>query len=356
MARSATRGAVTDAGHGRAVLALVDQALDALDRAVDDVPAFRCGTTTVRIRTTGAHGRDHRPFSHLPAVERRDASANGVRGLAVHACDGPFPAADGDRPPPGHHRVRDGRLFVTVTDEPPTVNGVRHADGRAMSWIDDAAHAPPYTRFRPFADIFSAWFPVTGMSLLHAAAVGDAEGVALLVGNGGSGKSTTSVLCSRAGLGFLADDFCLLEPGTPPRVHSIYRSAKLRHDSMGLVPGVEVAPGAPVDDDHYLLVDEDATIVSAPVRAVIAVRPAVDVTAAPRLEHVARDEIFRLLLPTALKVATGGDVAYRSWLRAAHVIADTLPAFTLDLTWETSRVVDLVRDALDARSTPNGST
>ena len=99
-------------------------------------------------------------------------------------------------------------------------------DGRALSWIEDIALTPPYVRFRPFAEILSAWFPTVGMVLLHAAAVGDADGVVLLVGNGGSGKSTTSVVCSRAGLGFLADDFCLLEPGAPPRVHSIYRSAE----------------------------------------------------------------------------------------------------------------------------------
>ena len=98
-----------------------------------------------------------------------------------------------------------------------------------------------------------------GLVLLHAAAVGDADGVVLLVGNGGSGKSTTSVVCSQAGLGFLADDFCLLEPGTLPRPASTGRPS-LRDDSACRVPGVEVAPADRLDEDHYFLVDDDATI------------------------------------------------------------------------------------------------
>ena len=350
MARTAPRQPVSAAERGGAVLAFLDTALDTLGSAVGpavdgEVFAFRCGPTIVRIRATSARTGELRPFSHLPTVTPRTAT-HGDPELVVHVCDGPFPGADGRRPPSGFHRVRDARTFVAITDGPAIVDGLRSSEGRAISWIEDVAHAPPYTRFRPFAEIFSAWFPAVRMLLLHAAAVGDADGVVLLVGNGGSGKSTTSVLCSQAGLGFLADDFCLLEPGARPRVHSIYRSAKLRGDSAGRVPDVHAARGDRVDDDHYFLVDDDATIASAPVRAIIAVRPAPDATAAPRLEQVTRDESFRLLLPTALKVASGGDAAYRFWLRSAHAIAESIPAYTLDLTWDTARVVDLVREAL----------
>jgi hypothetical protein len=335
---------VSEAEHGRAALALVDTALDAWGPADhEEVAAFRCGPTTVRIVTTGRRGADDRPFSHLPRAERRSPSPDHELVVRVH--DGPFPVAEHDRSPAGELRARDERSFVAVTDRPPVVEGLRNVDGVAFSWIQDVSHAPPYRRFRPFAELFAAWFPTVGLVVLHAAAVGDADGVVLLVGNGGSGKSTTSVLCSRAGLGFLADDYCLLEPGDPPRAHSIYRSAKLRLDTVRHLPDVDCAPGDQLDGDHYFLVDEDATVVSAPVRAIVAVRPAAKPTGAPRLERVASDETFRLLMPTALKVASGGDVAYRSWLRAAHAMAATVPAFTLDLTWDATGVVDLVRSA-----------
>ena len=104
------------------------------------------------------------------------------------------------------------------------------------------------------------------------------------------------------------------------------------------------------------MVDEAATIASAPVRAIVAVRGAVDPTGAPHLERTTRDEIFPLLLPTALKLSTGGDIAYRRWLRCAHTIAESVPAFTLELTWDTSRVVDLVREALRGHPSRRHST
>jgi hypothetical protein len=336
---------VSDVEHGRAVLELVDTALDAVGCATSaEGPAFRCGPTTVRIRTVGARRPTYPPFSHLPAASDA-AQADASRELVVHVCDGDFPGGAECRPPRGFHRVRDDSRFVAATDGPPIVDALRRSDRSALSWIDDVAHEPPYVRFRPLAEIFSAWFPTQGMVLLHAAAVGDRHGAVLLVGNGGSGKSTTAVSCSQAGIGFLADDFCLLEPGPTPRVHSLYRSAKLRGDSGHVVAGVDsAAPGA-LDRDHYFLVDDDDTVVSAPVLAIVAVSPAVD-TATPRLRRVSHDDALAHLLPTALKLPSGGDVAYRLWLRTAHTLARGVATYTLELTWDTARVVELVHDVL----------
>lgn len=335
------------AGYGRAVLDLVDTALDALASAdTDDTQAFTCGGTRVRIRGSGARGHEYPPFSHLPSTSvRAGAAPLGAPELVVHVRDGHLPGGAG-RPPAGFHRVRDERTFVSVTDDPPTVDALRSSDRTAISWIGEAASAPPYVRFRPFAEIFSAWYPTQGMVLLHAAAVGDADGAVLLVGDGGSGKSTTAVLCSNAGLGFLADDFCLLEPGAPPRVHSIYRSAKLRRDSAQRLPDVDATPDDIVDGDHYFLVDESDCIVSAPVRAIVATRPLPDLGATPHLERVPEPEVLPLLVPTALKVTSGGEAGYRNWLRAAHTLAHTVTTSILDLTWDTDRVVELVDDAL----------
>jgi hypothetical protein len=50
----------------------------------------------------------------------------------------------------------------------------------------------------------------------------------LLVGKGGSGKSTSALSCLQSELSYAADDYCLLDMrGTEPRAHSIYNSAKL---------------------------------------------------------------------------------------------------------------------------------
>ena len=96
MARTAARQPVTEAEYGRAVLALVDTTLDALSSTdIDDLAAFRCGTATVRIRTSGAPRSEYLPFSHLPTAPGPDDAAPTATELVVHVSDGPFPAHGG---------------------------------------------------------------------------------------------------------------------------------------------------------------------------------------------------------------------------------------------------------------------
>jgi hypothetical protein len=330
---------VSEAEHGRAVLEMADRALDAVGAEPCDVGrTFRFGPATVRIHATDPD-ESLRPFSHLPVVAD---GAGPAADLVAHLCDGALPGGRGTGPPPGFHRVRDEHHFVTVTDGPPGVDAVRTSDHLALSWVDDVGNRRAHTRHRPLAEVFAAWFSTRGMLLLHAAAVGDADGVVLVVGHGGSGKSTTAVLCARAGLRFLADDFCLLEPGELPRAHSIHRTAKLRPPSAHVDAALATRPPDTIEGDRYFLVDEEATVASAPVRAILAVAPTGSAT--PRLERVCADDVVQLLLPTALKVPAGGDGALRQWMRAAHTLARTVDAYRLDLTWDTDRVVELVRD------------
>ena len=62
---------------------------------------------------------------------------------------------------------------------------------------------------------------------MHAAALKAPSGGALLCGISGTGKSTTSIACARAGFEFAADDFCFITVGEGVTAHSIYASAKL---------------------------------------------------------------------------------------------------------------------------------
>lgn len=96
----------------------------------------------------------------------------------------------------------------------------------AMYWAHSAADIPSYERAAPFRGLLHAWWREHAGLLLHAGAVGNAQGGALLIGKGGVGKSTTALACMEAGLHYLSDDYCLLthQPGLV--VHSLYCSAK----------------------------------------------------------------------------------------------------------------------------------
>ena len=77
-----------------------------------------------------------------------------------------------------------------------------------------------------------------GSSFLHGAAVTRAEDAALIVGPGGSGKSTTALSCLLAGFGYLGDDYCA-SSADGERVHSVYGSAKLAPVGLDAVEGFE---------------------------------------------------------------------------------------------------------------------
>ncbi len=94
-------------------------------------------------------------------------------------------------------------------------------------WIRAAEQLPAYERGAPLRVILHWWMRERNRFLIHAGAVGlDAQGV-LLIGKGGSGKSTACVAAALAGWQYVADDYCLLAADAQPYVHSLYNSAKL---------------------------------------------------------------------------------------------------------------------------------
>ena len=81
------------------------------------------------------------------------------------------------------------------------------------------------------------WQASNGRYFAHGAALAVDGKAVLLVGPGGSGKSTTALRAQRAGLDFLGDDYCLVaaaETGVVDglergyAVASVYRTVKLR--------------------------------------------------------------------------------------------------------------------------------
>lgn len=99
--------------------------------------------------------------------------------------------------------------------------------GRAIFWLPDAAQLPFWEIAAPFRVVFHWWSQSFGGHMAHAAAVGrEGQGV-LLVGRGGSGKSTTSIACVESGMEYVGDDYVLLTHTPQPTAHSLYQSAKI---------------------------------------------------------------------------------------------------------------------------------
>jgi len=99
-----------------------------------------------------------------------------------------------------------------------------------LEWWEEAA---------PFRPVLAWWLTSQQRYLAHGAALSVAGRAALLVGPGGSGKSTTALRAKRAGLGYLGDDYCIVarsdagmgetrDTGSRYQVASLYRTVKLR--------------------------------------------------------------------------------------------------------------------------------
>ena len=109
---------------------------------------------------------------------------------------------------------------------------------RALFCTPDVRQLPYHERSAPLRAIFEWWLAGHGSQLLHAAAIGTAEGVVLIVGNAGAGKSTTALACLGSGLQYASDDHVAVRFDGTPYVHSTYSSGKLNKDSLSRLPAL----------------------------------------------------------------------------------------------------------------------
>lgn len=111
------------------------------------------------------------------------------------------------------------------------------ADRRqAFLWVEAARDLTTHWYGSPLRRLFHWWGLGEGLYLIHAGCIGTEAGAVLLAGRGGSGKSTTSLLGLEAGMRYLGDDSCLLHPGPPAIVHSLYNTGRLHGDHLRRFP------------------------------------------------------------------------------------------------------------------------
>lgn len=121
---------------------------------------------------------------------------------------------------PGERHLIDfdpgGRMITVIDPDIAQVNV-------CLSSID---YLPHWERAAPLRSAINWILRQQDIHLLHAAAVSDTRGGALLLGAGGAGKSSASLRCYQAGMTYLGDDLCAIQAGAIPRVFNVYGTAK----------------------------------------------------------------------------------------------------------------------------------
>jgi hypothetical protein len=176
-------------------------------------------------------------FAHLAAPADRAATAP---SLTVHLWDSASTGAPPPPLPPVPTDHADGALFHF--HEPPLraayLPGLESLSildcdaGVAWHWVSDASNQPYWEKASPIRQILSWWLVSRGYLQVHGGAVGTVTGGVLLVGKGGSGKSTVALSSLGSPLLYAGDDYVAVRPDSAPRVASLYNSGKLEPEHV----------------------------------------------------------------------------------------------------------------------------
>jgi hypothetical protein len=143
-------------------------------------------------------------------------------------------------------------------------------------WCASADVLPYWESSAPFRQILHWWLASRNMLLLHGAAVGKPDGGVLLVGRGGSGKSTSALACLESDLLYAGDDYVAVRDEGAPAVYSLYCSGKLEPSHatrLRHLPAPSIDGDGSDDEKAVFYVQErypDRTCETFPLRAVLA--------------------------------------------------------------------------------------
>ena len=171
-------------------------------------------------------------------------------------------------------------------------------------WMPDANGLPYWDYTAPFRHLLSWWLDAQGLRQVHGGAVGTEDGGVLVVGPGGSGKSTTalsSLLDER--LRYAGDDYVAVGSGAEPAVYSLYCSGKVHPEDLHRLPHLEpaVADGARPDEKSVFYVEQafsGRSIAGFPLRAIVV--PRVTDRRAARALPGTRAEALAALAPSTI--------------------------------------------------------
>jgi hypothetical protein len=214
--------------------------------------------------------------------------------------------------------------------------------GVAAVWARDPALIDRHEAAAPLKSILGAAWAAGGLHMVHAAAVGDERGGVLLGGRGGSGKSTTAVLCLAAGMAYAGDDYVLCDTGAG-WAHSVYATAKLAPASLAWVPGLAAAfaAGAPGEKSIAYLGGRPEVRAGLPLRALMV--PSVKGGGRTRLLPIPAAAAVRRLAPSSVLQTPGGGEGMLAGLAS---LARRLPCYALELGADRAAVPSVVAGAL----------
>jgi hypothetical protein len=178
--------------------------------------------------------------------------------------------------------------------------------------------------------------------------VGSVDGGVLLAGQGGAGKSTTTLACLAGGLAVAADDYTLLSLDPLPYGYSLYNTAKLRTlEDMRrfpqFLPGIANVAGLDGEKPMIFLHQHwpQSVLRGFPIRAILL--PQICADGATAVRRATAAAALKALAPSTLLQLPGlGQGALQAMSRLVRLV----PAYTLALGPDLARIPAVVAGLL----------
>jgi len=319
-----TRTATPEAPPADSLQDDFERAAEAAGGAVDLHLALAGRPVRIRFAGTRVAAALSPAFAHLETQEDRPPA------LTLHVWDSGTTAPETSGAGASYYSEQDG---VRALHQPSDVFSVLDTEAdTGWFWMPDANGLPYWDYTAPFRHLLGWWLDAQGLRQVHGGAVGTEEGGVLLVGAGGSGKSTTalSTLLDER-LRYAGDDYVAVGAAHVPAVHSIYCSGKVHQGDLHRLPHLEpaLADGIRPDEKAVFYVERafpGRSIAGFPLRAIVVPRVterrtarAVPGTRAEALAALAPSTIFQLHPPARDALA---------WMAA---LVRRVPTFVLEL-------------------------
>jgi hypothetical protein len=234
----------------------------------------------------------------------------------------------------------DGERWLTQAEE-GAVSCLDRETGVIVGWragnevvIEEA--------WRTLAWIAPVWFLDHSVQVVHAGLVAHRGAGALIVGESGAGKSTTSLACAAAGMQFLGDDHAGIEETSEGWVgHSVSCVGRIASATLAAHPSLAVGiEGGEVEEKTLIVVEPDRTQATAPIRLMVLLRLAV---AAPAGQPKPTDAL-KGFLPTSL---TGIPGPSQERMARLSRLVKTVPARWLELDGSPEQAAAKVKRELE---------
>ncbi len=289
-------------------------------------------------------------FAHLAAARDRrpelvvdvwDAASTGVPAP-------PHPEVDPHSPPGAFYYFEDPPLRGVYQPGFRALSAIDLGSDRAWYCVADPADLPYWERAAPIRQILHWWMASRGHQQVHAGAVGMPDGGVLLVGKGGSGKSTCSLISLTSVLRYAGDDYTMVSIGRRPWVHSLFSSGKVHPENLWRMPHLRSALSNGdrlATEKAVVFVDQhfpDRPIDGFPLQAILL--PTITGGRHTRTVEVTRAAALAALAPsTVFQLHTAGREALQFMARLVRDV----PAYALELGSNVSEVPDVILTLLD---------